>query len=126
MPPARQPSRWHAILHAAAICLCAAPHAFAGMPVMHLTEMASLRFQTLSFFLVGFLLLSAAVMGLWNGLRRDFPRLPRLGYGRALALVALWGMLFVLILTMISGARELLTPGAWEPHGPIYKLKDHP
>src|SRR5262249_44341344 len=35
-------------------------------------------------------------------------------------LVALWGLLFVLVLTMISGARELMTPGAWTKHGLTY------
>jgi hypothetical protein len=36
--------------------------------------------------------------------------------------VALWGLLFVLVLTMISGARELMTPGAWEKQGLTYHL----
>jgi hypothetical protein len=37
-------------------------------------------------------------------------------------LVALWGLLFVLVLTMISGARELMTPGAWRKQGLTYTL----
>jgi hypothetical protein len=45
-------------------------------------------------------------------------------YARALAAVALWGFVFVIVLTMISGARELLTPGAWEKQGATYKLKE--
>jgi hypothetical protein len=36
--------------------------------------------------------------------------------------VTLWGLLFVLVLTMISGARELMTPGAWQKQGWTYKL----
>jgi hypothetical protein len=32
-------------------------------------------------------------------------------------------LLFVLVLTMISGARELMTPGAWESSGVTYRLK---
>jgi hypothetical protein len=32
-------------------------------------------------------------------------------------------LLFVLVLTMISGARELMTPGAWEKNGLTYRLK---
>lgn len=28
------------------------------------------------------------------------------------------------VLTMISGARELMTPGAWEKRGATYRLKD--
>ena len=39
-----------------------------------------------------------------------------------MGLVGLWGLLFVLVLTMISGARELMTPGAWEPSGVTYRL----
>ncbi|MEX2173364.1 MAG: hypothetical protein WD872_03320 [Pirellulaceae bacterium] len=38
-------------------------------------------------------------------------------------MVALWGLLFVIVLTMISGARELMTPGAWEKQGLTYKLR---
>src|SRR5262249_55804861 len=34
----------------------------------------------------------------------------------------LWGLLFLLVLTMISGARELMTPGAWEKQGLTYRL----
>jgi hypothetical protein len=41
-------------------------------------------------------------------------------------LVVLWGLLFVLVLTMISGARELLTPGAWEKQGATYRLATPP
>ena len=40
-----------------------------------------------------------------------------------MAAVVLWGLLFMLVLTMISGARELLTPGAWEKKGATYQLK---
>ena len=100
--------------------------ALAGMPSPHLTDLARLRFETISFFLV-VLLLSALVIGwLWNWLRADFPRLPRLTYGKSLAMVVLWGLLAIVVLTMISGARELLTPGAWKKDGLLYKLADEP
>ena len=56
--------------------------------------------------------------------RGDFTRLPRLTYGKSIAIVALWGLLFILVLTMISGARELMTPGAWEQHGATFRLKN--
>jgi hypothetical protein len=36
--------------------------------------------------------------------------------------VLLWGLLFVIVLTMISGARELMTPGAWQKSGFTFKL----
>jgi len=103
----------------------------AGMPsplpievprVLQLSTPALERFQTISFFLLVFALCSAVVMFLWNYLQRDFPRLPRLTFGRAAAGVFLWGLLFVIVLTMISGARELMTPRAWEQRGYTYQL----
>ena len=82
----------------------------------------ALRVQAISFFLAVLLLSGWLVKGLWNFARRDFPRLPVLSYGRALGLVGLWGLSFVIVLTMISGARELMTPGAWRKQGWTYKL----
>ncbi len=98
--------------------------ALAGMPSYLLTEVASQRFQAISFFLLLFLLVTLAVRALWNRLQRDVPRLPRLGFGAALALVFLWGLGFQLVLSMIAGGRELMTPGAWEKTGATYKLKE--
>jgi hypothetical protein len=82
----------------------------------------ALRVQAISFFLAVLLLSGWLVKGLWNFARRDFPRLPVLSYGRALGMVGLWGLSFVIVLTMISGARELMTPGAWRKQGWTYKL----
>ncbi|HZZ80831.1 MAG TPA: hypothetical protein VFE62_20175 [Gemmataceae bacterium] len=95
---------------------------FAGMPSLQLTDVAKLRLENISFFLAGFLLSAFLIKLLWNYLATDWKFLPRLTYGKALGLVALWGLLFVLVLTMISGARELMTPGAWEKKGATYKL----
>jgi len=100
--------------------------AHAGMPSITLTDMARMRIQTISFFGVGLLFSSWMIQLLWNYLRRDFTMLPRLSYGKALGMVILWGMLFVLVLTMISGARELMTPGAWEKQGATYRLASEP
>jgi hypothetical protein len=83
-----------------------------------------MRVQTISFFLVCFLVCSWVVRALWNSARWDFPGLPELSYSRATGLVTLWGLLFVLVLTMISGARELMTPGAWKKQGLTYKLAE--
>lgn len=83
-----------------------------------------MRLQSMSFFLFGFILCSLAVMLLWNFLRRDFPMLPRLSFARAAAAVFLWGLLFILVLTMIGGARELMTPGAWKQNGITYQLRN--
>lgn len=103
----------------------------AGMPsplpsdfktVSRLTDSAHARVQAISFFVVMLLVSALLVQVLWNGVRRDFPRLPRLRFPAALAAVVLWGLMFVVVLTMISGARELMTPGAWEKQGFTYKL----
>lgn len=97
--------------------------AVAGMPSLTLSDAAQLRGQGISFFLLGIVLSALAIQGIWNRLRRDFPILPRLSFDRALGAVILWGLLFVLVLTMVSGARELMTPGAWEKTGVTYRLK---
>lgn len=97
----------------------------AGMPSVTLTDAASLRIQSISFFLIVFLLSALVIRWIWNALTTDFPRLPRLSYLKALGLVGLWGLLFLLVLTMISGARELMTPGAWKKdNGLTYTLGD--
>jgi hypothetical protein len=82
------------------------------------------QLQAISFFLAGLLLSTLVVKSLWNSARRDFPALPELCYRRALSLVVLWGLCFVIVLTMISGARELMTPGAWKKRGWTYTLAD--
>ena len=97
--------------------------ALAGMPSFTLSEVAALRFQAISFFLLVFLVVGLAVQGLWSWLRRDLPRLPPLTYRSSLALVFLWGLGFQLVLSMIAGGRELMTPGAWEKQGATYQLK---
>jgi hypothetical protein len=93
----------------------AAPVA-AGMPSVTLTDAASMRLQSISFFLVVFFGSALVIRWIWNSLTTDFPRLPRLSYPKALGLVRLWGLLFLLTLTMISGA--------WKKDGPTYALGD--
>jgi hypothetical protein len=105
-----------------AACVATPAVAFAGMPSVDLTDVARMRIETLSFFLVVFLGCGKGLQLLWNWLRNDFTRLPRLSYCKALGLLTVWGLLFVVVLTMISGARELLTPGAWEKVGVTYRL----
>ena len=106
------------------LLLAAASPAHAGMPSFNLTDLAKARLDTISFFIALLLVLALVVKGLWNYLGRDFTKLPRMTYRKALAAVTLWGLLFLLVLTMISGARELMTPGAWEKQGATYRLKD--
>ena len=98
--------------------------ALAGMPTFTLTDVARARLDTISFFLGLLLILALLVKQLWNYLGKDFQKLPRMTYPKALAAVTLWGLLFLIVLSMISGTRELLTPGAWEKQGVTYKLKD--
>lgn len=104
------------------LVLLATREARAGMPSVTITDLTRLRFDAISFFAVCFLLCAWGVQAIWNGLRADFPRLPRLSYRRALGVTTLWGLLFLLVLSMISGARELMTPGAWQKDGLTYKL----
>jgi hypothetical protein len=103
-------------------CKIATVVVIGGMPTIQLTDLAAMRLEAISFFAAVVLLASWSVQGLWNYLRIDFPQLPKLTYKRALAMVVLWGFVFVLVLTMISGARELMTPGAWKQDGLIYRL----
>ena len=100
--------------------------ALAGMPSFLLTELAKQRLEAISFFALLFVGVTGAVWGLWNRLQRDVPRLPRLGFRSALALVFLWGLGFQLVLAMIAGGRELMTPGAWRKQGLTYQLQETP
>lgn len=111
------------LLAMAGLALSAQP-AIAGMPAPYtLNDLARLRIETISFFLVVLLASAALVRWIWNGLRRGgASRLPHLSYGKALGVVVLWGLLFSVVLAMISGARELMTPGAWDRQGATYKL----
>src|SRR4051794_18348088 len=85
--------------------------AWAGMPSplpddlptrLRLHDSAAERLTAISFFLSGVFLSALAVNLLWNYLQRDFTWLPRLTMLKSLALVLLWGLLFVIVLTMIS------------------------
>ena len=96
----------------------------AGMPGAYLliTELGKRRLEEISFFFVAFLLLTAIVRWLWNGLARDFASLPRLSYRGAICFTILWGLALTVVLSLVSGARELMTPAAWEPNGITYRL----
>lgn len=97
--------------------------AVAGMPSVSLSRLASFRLMSISFFVAVFLVAAIVVRWVWNRLAADFSRLPRLTYQKACLLLGGWGMAFILVLTMISGARELMTPGAWAVDGVTYRLK---
>jgi hypothetical protein len=104
---------------------------WAGMPTITITDVANtltdpakMRLESISFFLFCFFGLAFLIQRLWNYLHKDFTFLPRLSYWRSVGVVTVWGLIFVVVLTMISGARELMTPGAWKRDGFTYKLAD--
>lgn len=111
--------------------MCLMP--LAGMPAIlpdswdfepSIQDAILLRFDAISFFAFVFLVSTWVVQGLWNYLAHDWPALPRISFLRACSLVLLSGLLFAIVLTMISGARELMTPGAWEKKGWTYQLSE--
>lgn len=97
--------------------------AWAGMPSFRLTDVAAARLDVLSFFLMAYLVLTLVFKWIWNGLAKDFSWLPRLTYPRALGMMVVCGMFLYVILTMIAGARELMTPGAWRQVGITYTVE---
>lgn len=107
---------------AVAVVLSMPAVALAGMPHFMLTELAEERLQAISFFIALYVLVSAGVWGLWRRLRRDVPRLPQLTFGASLAMVFLIGLALQLVLSMIAGGRELMTPGAWEKRGVTHRI----
>ncbi|MDC3960464.1 hypothetical protein [Polyangium jinanense] len=102
--------------------LVAPSAAHAGMPFVRLSDIARMRIEAISFFVLLILLLTVLVQWLWNAVQRDIPRLPRLSYKASLGVVGLWALGMHLVLSMIAGGRELMTPGAWEKDGATYKL----
>ena len=105
----------------AAVLFLGACPAHAGMTVYDLTDVARLRLEDISFFLLLLLLATFGIRFLWNFLARDLSRLPRLSFLKAFSLTALLSLFMLLILVMIAGARELLTPGAWYRQGSHYR-----
>lgn len=113
-----------ALLLTAAACLAGARPASAGMPSYDLSDMARLRLEEISFFVVLFLACSGVLWFLWNYVAKGIPNLPRLEFKRALGLMSILSLGMLLVLSMISGARELLTPGAWRKQGSTYQVND--
>ena len=99
-----------------------ASKALAGMPTFVLTDVAKARLDSISFFLFVYLVCAVIFRWLWNLLAMDFPWMPKLTLGRSVALLVVVGLFMYFILTMISGARELMTPGAWFRDGAGYRL----
>jgi hypothetical protein len=96
----------------------------AGMPSFTLREIYRLRFQELSFFLFLLFVCAFLFQVIWNYAVKEFRAIPKLNYWRSLGLSFLFGLAMLLVLTMISGIREVLTPGAWRKQGSTYRLND--
>ena len=107
-----------------AIFIASASTARAGMTVYDLNDVARLRLEDISFFVLLLLACAVGIKFLWNYVQRDLPKVPRLTFGKALCLTGLLSLGMLLVLSMISGARELLTPGAWRKQGHEYRLND--
>lgn len=112
--------RWSLVLAG----LGSADAAHAGMAMPTFTDVAQARLEVISFFLLAYLVLALVYQRLWNSLAREFPRLPRVSYRGALAALVVCGLFIYVVLTMISGARELMTPGAWVRSGILYQIRD--
>lgn len=98
--------------------------AHAGMPTYGLRDIYRLRLEEISFFIVLLLFCSFLFQLLWNYAVKGFSFLPQLKFLQSLCLSVVFGLLTLLILTMISGVREVLTPGAWRHQGTSYRLND--
>ena len=93
-----------------------------GMPSFSLTEVAGARLDAISFFLAAFLLAAVLLRWAWNRLARDLVWLPKLRFGGALGALVVSGLFVHVALSLIAGARELMTPGAWVRTGSTHRL----
>ncbi|MCL2623472.1 MAG: hypothetical protein FWD31_07380 [Planctomycetaceae bacterium] len=94
----------------------------AGMSSIVLTEYGVERITGLSTALFfGLAVSTLLVRYFWGLLVRDTDW-PKPTLAKSFAATFLGGLLFFLVLVMIAGSRELLTPGAWEPDGILYQL----
>lgn len=94
------------------------------MTVYGLKDIYAIRLEEISFFLVLLLVCTLLFRWLWNHAVKGFDFLPRLKFVQAFCLALLFGLLMLLILAMISGIREVLTPEAWHRQGNSYRLND--
>lgn len=92
------------------------------MPSISLTEVAEARLDAISLFLVAFALAAWILLKAWNRLARDFAWMPRLRYRGALAALVVSGLFVYTAMSLIAGARELMTPGAWVRTGSTHRI----
>lgn len=97
---------------------------WAGMPSIRLTPEVHNNLTGISFALfVILIVVSLLIFICWNLLFRG-KDLPKITWFKSLIIALLGGVLFCLILVMIAGSRELLTPGAWKQKGVLYELSE--
>jgi hypothetical protein len=116
-------SRRNGVLVCAGVVAVSGAESRAGMTIYELTDVARMRGEDISFFLFLLALSALGVRFLWNYLARDF-QWPRLTFSKAFCLTGLLGLAMALALTIISGAREVMTPEAWTRQGSHYRLND--
>ena len=118
-------ARKHEVVMALSItCFAQTSPAHAGMTVYGLKDVYRLRLEEISLFILMLLCCALVFKLLWNHGTKGFSFLPRLKFLQALSLSLVLGLAMLLILTMISGIREVLTPGAWRRQGASYRLND--
>lgn len=108
----------------AAILGSSITQAQAGMTVYGLRDIYRLRLEEISFFIVLLLGCALGLKLLWNFAFKGISSIPQLKFPQALCVAVLFGLVMLVILTMISGIREVLTPGAWRHQGTSYRLND--
>ena len=89
----------------------------AGMPSVVLTDDKRQMLLALSFFLAVLIVATLLVRWAGNVLLQWAGQPVRLRFSQAFAASLIWGLACVVVLVMISGARELMTPGAWQRQG---------
>jgi hypothetical protein len=94
----------------------------AGMTSFSLTEVASARLDAISLFLVAFAASAWLLLKAWNRLARDFSWMPRLRFLGALSALVVSGLFVFAAMSLIAGARELMTPGAWVRTGSTHRI----
>ncbi len=98
---------------------------FAGMPTVRLTPEVRGHLSGISSSLfVVLIVASFLIFFCWNRFVRG-TELPKISWFKSIIVALLGGILFCLILVMIAGSRELLTPGAWKQNGVLYELADN-
>ena len=98
----------------------------AGMSTVTLSKFGADRLIGISTVLfVLLVVVSTLLLVCWNKLVKG-STWPKLSHPKAVGLTFLAGLLSFLVLVMIAGSRELLTPKAWRPKGILYELAPLP